>query len=134
MIPNLNRIDQIQLVLEIIYNNVDEKSNVSTFSYKELNLDKAIIFQILRKLEKDEYISDFRMIDEEQASAMITFEGGLFYESGSYPEIIKRDKLKTEKLQKENHLRLTVGIGSLIVGFYYLIELLKSASHFLYCQ
>lgn len=128
----MNRIEKIQIVLEYFYrdNNGTANSFLDVSEFKEITYKD--LHEIANKLEKDGFLDKVKK-ESNGIDANSTFEGGLFYESGGYSEQIKQDKLITKKLEKENYLRLIVGVGSVIVAVYYFFLLLQDFVIPLFC-
>lgn len=92
------------------------------------------IYLLLFKLAEDDYIDRTPIDYDGHPKFRINFNGIEFLAQGGYTEKVKQEKLNTEKLQKENHLRLIVGVGSVIVGFYYFLLLMKEFVVPLFCN
>lgn len=99
--------------------------------------DKTLHYALL-KLVKDNYVNqDFQKIGTLNGNLYeISFEGLSFISEGGYVLREKRNRLQdkklndieiTQSLQQKWILRLTwvIGIGTLVAGVYYLIEILK---------
>ena len=117
----------LQTVLEYLNKYSNQQFEVANFKSKLTQYDKRACVSIFEKLYKDGYIDrDTRGKDNVEAFYhQISYDGIIFLEQGGYLELNKQEVLKTKKLQKENYLRLTVGIASVVVGVYYLIQIVK---------
>lgn len=104
--------------MQLIHNQYKMKSLVrfSKFTEEKLRL-------ILNKLESDKYV-DFMMKDDIRYY-YINYNGIEFLEQGGYAEKLRLQKLKEDTNKRENVLIQIATVGSVIVGAYYLLLLIK---------
>jgi hypothetical protein len=101
------------------FNEISERLKDKSFTNKELHL-------ILDKLKKDNNINivtDYSSDNKEQY--FITYDGVILNEKGGYTEDLIQEKLKEEKLRKQNILLEIGKYATIIAGVYYFLLILK---------
>jgi hypothetical protein len=101
------------------FNEISERLKDKSFTNKELHL-------ILDKLKKDNNINivtDYSSDNKEQY--FITYDGVILNEKGGYTEDLTQEKLKEEKLRKQNILLDIAKYATIIAGIYYFLLILK---------
>lgn len=114
------------------------KSDVKNKSAFLKEIDDKTLYSALLKLVKDDYVyEDFQKIGTLNGNLYnISFEGLSFISEGGYVSRKERNQSQDKKLndiailqsfQQRWILRLTwiIGLGTLVAGVYYLIEILK---------
>ncbi len=116
----MNRIEKIQFLLEEFYNPENPTANhnlvLSEFYGKFQPKD---IHEIIYKLEKDGYLTNIEFY-KGGVGGNITFEGGLFYESGGYAQQLKDVKSKRFRQSLSN---IIVAFGAGLAGLYALWQI-----------
>ncbi|OFY84425.1 MAG: hypothetical protein A3K10_00710 [Bacteroidetes bacterium RIFCSPLOWO2_12_FULL_31_6] len=115
----MDRIKELDRVLEHFYKKEPEQHGIN-FATKIHDTDipelKGKLNVIIRKLKKDGYLEDLVInSDGTGGQGLISFEGGLLYESGGYMELHKKEKRKRRRAIIVDYGLISAGVGGVVI-------------------
>ncbi|PCJ27016.1 MAG: hypothetical protein COA97_04820 [Flavobacteriales bacterium] len=124
----LNKLNTDKKSTEMQLNHNQDKIT-SLIRHKELTEEDARL--VLNKLCKDGY-AEF-MIKNNDRYYYINYDGIEFLAQNGYAEKLRLQNLRDKSIRMGSRLKLIVGIGSVIVGSYYFLLLLREFVFPLFC-